>query len=58
MQSGKTDVGKAGLLPCVSDPCCLWRRQTGRETHKIRLAHYQHTQCLLVSYSERPPELF
>lgn len=30
----------------------------GRETHKMILEHYQHTKCLLVSYSDQPLGLF
>ncbi|HJD44135.1 MAG TPA: aldehyde dehydrogenase family protein, partial [Candidatus Paenalcaligenes intestinipullorum] len=30
----------------------------GRETHKMALANYQQTKCVLVSYSDEPAGLF
>lgn len=30
----------------------------GRETHKMMMAHYIQTKCMLVSYSDKPTGLF
>lgn len=30
----------------------------GRETHKMMMAHYTQTKCMLVSYSDKPTGLF